>query len=368
MSLQANGAVLLLVGVLFPATSAAQQEVQSQEGLAYGQRASRADASPHENLSRSLLLNPSEGLSVLGAALDSRGRSRSDCSHLVHTIYGRAGFPYSYVSSSDLYAGVDEFQRVARPQPGDLVVWPGHVGILVNPSEKTFYSALRSGMGVESYSSSYWKQRGTPRFYRYLKAAATDERERTAETASSTRSALDDSVSTETRSSISMNPVNFNLPRVLVIDSALPRPDEVTQALLLTLNINPEGLREADVLKLARSLIIFSRLEVRAVKIHGDEGRAEVRITEPLTVADGQAHLRKRQEIQTWSLRRRDQKSWELLLPQDAIYMPRDTAVRVLAHRLALLADAEDSSANLKEKAQLAETLNTILMKVRSTH
>src|SRR5438067_1737213 len=115
-------------------------------------------------------------------------------------------------------------------------------------------------MGVESYSSSYWKQRGTPRFYRYVKAAATDERGSTA-------------------------------------------------------------------------------------------------------VADGQARLRKGQEIRTWTLRRRDQKSWELLLPPDAIYMPRDSAVRVLAHRLALLADAEDSSANLKEKAQLAETLNTILMK-----
>src|SRR5437588_11177017 len=116
MSLQANGAVLLLVVVLFPATSAAQQEVQSQESLAYGQRASRADASPHENLSRSLLLNPSEGLSVLGAALESRGRSRSDCSHLVHTIYRRAGFPYSHVSSSGLYAGVYDFQQIFAEQ------------------------------------------------------------------------------------------------------------------------------------------------------------------------------------------------------------------------------------------------------------
>src|SRR5207248_9632605 len=138
----------------------------------------------------------------------------------------------------------------------------------------------------------------------------------------------DDSVSTETESSISMNPVNVNLLRVLVINSALPRPDEVTQALLLTLSINPEGLREADVFKRARSLIIFSRLEVRAVKIHGDEGRAEVRMTEPLTVADGQARLRKRQEIQTWTLRRREQKTCELLLPQDASYITRDTAVR----------------------------------------
>ncbi len=166
MRFEANGPWLLLLCVLVTATSAAQPKAQTQEGLADGQRASRADASSHESLSQSLLLNPSDGLSVIGAALESRGRGRSkpDCSHLVHTVYGRAGFPYSYVSSSDLYAGVDEFERVTRPQPGDLVVWPGHVGIVVNPSQNTFFSSLRSGVGVESYSASYWKARGVPRF------------------------------------------------------------------------------------------------------------------------------------------------------------------------------------------------------------
>jgi NlpC/P60 family len=120
----------------------------------------------------SLLLNSSEGLSVISAALESRrpAHSKPDCSHLVHTIYERAGFPYSYVSSSDLYRGVPEFRLVVHAQPGDLVAWPGHVGIVVNPSQDTFFSSLRSGLGVDSYSASYWKERGQHRFFRYAKA------------------------------------------------------------------------------------------------------------------------------------------------------------------------------------------------------
>jgi len=173
---------------------------------------------------------------------------------------------------------------------------------------------------------------------------------------------LEASANTVTRSSVNLNPVGIELPRVQIINSARPKPEEVTQALLPTLSMNPEALRESDVFKLAPSLIVLSRLEVRAVKIHGDQGRAEVRITAPVSIAGGQANLRTRQEVQTWPLRRRDQTSWELMLPQDAIYMSRDTAVRVLAHQLALLADTENPSANLRQKSQLARMLNTLLM------
>src|SRR5208282_4619349 len=51
------------------------------------------------------LLSADEGLAVISAALESRANpdSGSDCSHLVHAIYERAGFPYSYASSSSLY-------------------------------------------------------------------------------------------------------------------------------------------------------------------------------------------------------------------------------------------------------------------------
>jgi cell wall-associated NlpC family hydrolase len=115
-----------------------------------------------------------EGLTILRVALGSRHHARSsDCSHLVHTLYERAGFPYDYAPSSDLYAGIEGFRQVAHPQPGDLAVWPGHAGIVVNPAQHSFFSRLSSGPGVDFYDSPYWKQRGHPRFFRYLKTAPT---------------------------------------------------------------------------------------------------------------------------------------------------------------------------------------------------
>jgi cell wall-associated NlpC family hydrolase len=121
-------------------------------------------------------LSADDGLSVIAAALDPKVRRSlyaknqgRDCSHLVHAIYERAGFPYAYASSSDLYFGVDEFQRVTWPQPGDLVVWRGHVGIVIRPSRHVFFSYLREGPGVDDYQAPYWASRGHPRFYRYVK-------------------------------------------------------------------------------------------------------------------------------------------------------------------------------------------------------
>src|SRR5438477_5973410 len=62
-------------------------------------------------------LTQDDGLSIISAALYLRvSRSaRQDCSHLVHTIYQRAGFSYPYARSSDLYNGPENFQRVDEP-------------------------------------------------------------------------------------------------------------------------------------------------------------------------------------------------------------------------------------------------------------
>lgn len=116
-------------------------------------------------------LSPDDRLSIMAAALDARGglRSERDCSHLVHAIYEEAGFSYSYAPSSAIYAGADGFVRVKEPQPGDLVVWKGHVGIVIKPSQHIFFSYMRSGPGTDDYEAPYWKSRGRPRFYRYVK-------------------------------------------------------------------------------------------------------------------------------------------------------------------------------------------------------
>jgi len=122
------------------------------------------------------LVNSDQGLAIIGAALESRHTdANADCSNLVHEIYVRAGFIYSYANSSELYQGIKEFRRVMHPQPGDLVVWRGHVGIVISPSQHSFFSAMRSGRGVEFYNSPYWQGRGQPRFLHYVKAASRNQ-------------------------------------------------------------------------------------------------------------------------------------------------------------------------------------------------
>jgi hypothetical protein len=90
-----------------------------------------------------------------------------DCSHFTNYVYRTVGLPYSYAESRRLYQGTESFARVSRPMPGDLVVWRGHVGIVVDPSEHTFVSKLNSGVRVTDWDTRYWKRRGVPRFFRY---------------------------------------------------------------------------------------------------------------------------------------------------------------------------------------------------------
>jgi len=127
--------------------------------------------STHRGRPRHSTLDADDRLSVIAAAMDWKKSRRggSDCSHLVHAIYEWAGFPYHYANSDDLYDGIQGFQRVSRPQPGDLVVWHGHVGIVIQPSHHAFFSFLTAGPGIDDYRNRYWKGRGEPRFYRYVK-------------------------------------------------------------------------------------------------------------------------------------------------------------------------------------------------------
>jgi len=116
------------------------------------------------------LLSVSEGKAILEAAWQHRDGIdlQPDCSHLVHDIYSLIGLDYEYAPSRDLYRNeVTAFRRVFHPQAGDLIVWLGHVGIVVSPLEHSFYSSLNSGLLVDDYLRHYWRNRGTPRFYRY---------------------------------------------------------------------------------------------------------------------------------------------------------------------------------------------------------
>jgi cell wall-associated NlpC family hydrolase len=124
---------------------------------------------PHKPRYRTL--SKDDRSSVVAVALHSKKTQHGgrDCSHLVHSIYQSAGFPYPYADSEDLYDGAKGFQRVAHPEAADLIVWHGHVGIVVRPTQHKFFSFLSTGPGIDDYRSPYWKSRGQPRFYRYVK-------------------------------------------------------------------------------------------------------------------------------------------------------------------------------------------------------
>jgi hypothetical protein len=116
------------------------------------------------------LASAQEGEAIVQAAWQLRHGlfPKPDCSHLVHAIYTQAGFLYTYAASRAVFAGIEGFRRVTKPQSGDVIVWQGHIGIVIDPKEHSFYSSVTAGFAIQSYQSRYWTGRGRPRFYRFL--------------------------------------------------------------------------------------------------------------------------------------------------------------------------------------------------------
>jgi hypothetical protein len=332
------------------------------------------------------LLTPNEGLAILGAALDSRHRHSdfsSDCSHFVHVLYGRAGFHYEYASSSDLYEGTGEFRRVATPQPGDLAVWRGHAGIVVSPAQHSFFSVLHSGPGIDSYDSPYWRRRGQPRFFRYLKPTPTGVLNSSIRTASWQPTVLNDAEPYESTPDGRMSRVAGrpsseaaasaklakNMPDaeafpIVILTSIRPKSDQVASAFLQACNDSEEQLRGRDLFRSAESLVVFDHFEVKKVHITGNQGWIEIQLDELFSLTEGDAEIHKQSEQQRWTLTREDKRNWKLTPSRNAIYLPQHTAERVLAHELAQLTeDTPDNASGTLEKAKLVRLLDVLFEK-----
>lgn len=109
-----------------------------------------------------------------------------DCSHFVHALYEKAGFHYPYATAHNLYVGFRGFRRVSQPEVGDLVVWPGHVGIVWEPKGHKFFSACHKVVKWSSYVSNYWAKKGQVHFFRYAKAGSPPNDQPAMETAANT--------------------------------------------------------------------------------------------------------------------------------------------------------------------------------------
>jgi hypothetical protein len=376
MRFRAAGIFILLLfvaGTLLPTSTAQNRELANSTYTPAPRHTDQRAKPPALRV-----LTADEGMAVLSAALESRGHPdlETDCSHLVHGIYKRAGFPYSYASSSTLYAGSDEFRRVQRPQAGDLVVWPGHVGILVSPAQHSFFSALRTGLGVDSYDSTYWKERGRPRFLRYvtdapaMKDAPSPNREGDLMTAATGEphppTSRNVSFDTSEKPRLQTDALRTipAVPRAPTVHSQRPTPGELTVALEQVGSETGEPVRGLDLLNPVKPLIVFDQLSVDRVHLQRDRGWAEVRITGALKLSSRKANSNKHNERQRWLLVRRDRETWEITVPAEASYIQSDAAVRMLAHQLAALTEENVEQAGIaSEKLQLSRLLNVFLEK-----
>ena len=338
-----------------------------------------ATAAATDDPADTVLLSPEQGQALAAFALQSekRIRSKPDCSHLVHLLYGRAGLIYPYEDSRVLYRGVSDFQRVKKPQAGDLVVWLGHVGIVLSPEEKTFISSVRSGILAESWIAPHWIHRGHPRFYRYrigpeadmnLLARIMDDETQRADTWTNARGGSgaelpSPEVPTIAETSDSdaleqdiepLSPHNARSPNegghdssstvALINQRQMPSKRQIASALIEDSKAHARRLMDDETLDATRPFVTFSRVEVEKIKIKRDNGWVTLRLSETMSQEGGRILPAKTTERELNIFRRNDG-VWVISDPQERTYLPEEQALEVFEHQTELfLREAPNSS------------------------
>jgi NlpC/P60 family len=360
----------------------------------------RAAASQEGRRESYRLITRDEGLAIVDAISDHHQslhgkRSKPDCSHLVNDIYDLAGFPYPYAKSADLYRGQPTFVRVSAPQPGDLIVWRGHVGLVVNPRQHSFYSSLRSGLDTEDYTSAYWRRRGTPRFYRYR--AANDPTILTArqvtphnDLESNFRTQLvSQSIADKPRTNVtsrdSLEPLpasDYDSPNshvsdtdeiahtvpsktVINIGNKKPTTEQVKEAISKMYQSVSQDFNADSLLHSKSPVAIFTQLRVERLEFKGKHGWADVSIDTEALLTSGKLDKLARHDEQHWEMQHA-KSGWTITAPTQNIYVPRAFAVRIFAQQLAQLTDQSVTDVAVSaasEESHLASLLNTLLNK-----
>ncbi|MGB2624213.1 MAG: NlpC/P60 family protein [Candidatus Acidiferrum sp.] len=348
------------------------------------------------------LLSLEEGRSIVNVAWqeDSPKPGMRDCSHLVHQIYVNAGFEYPYASSFEIYAGNANFVRVKYPHAGDLIAWPGHVGIVVDPVQHSFYSLVRTGLESQDYDSRYWKSRGRPRFYRYkvetggvVSAAnaagsariSNGRTSRTLKTTAEGQNTLADASSGESvransaTSEAAYGPPPprlptitedaepaFEIPGSVVVATGreVPTREEVAEGISEVSDAMGSVLRGQNFLPSNAPAEIIEKFSVEKVSVKHDHGWAQLSVDSKVSIDAGAVRVKRRHEKVRWELRRTES-GWEAVTPTDRRYIPQDVAIKNLSAKLAQLANSDGATqhqqAVLQQEAQIAGLLNGLL-------
>jgi NlpC/P60 family protein len=317
----------------------------------------------------SKLLTAKAGTQLVNVALRYQPEDgvKPDCSHLVYEIYRQAGLNFRFASSRELYVGVDPFQRVRRPQSGDLIVWRGHVGIVVNPREHSFYSSLRSGLMTDYYDAAYWSSRGTPRFYRYRvgaqETAASPRAVRTAHRSDNSTSngeeQLEGAEPTGTanipdRDSTIDARSRFLIPAAEL--SAKPTAEEFRGALLHHIDDAGAALESRQSLDASASVLVVNDVTVEKFRLKKDQGALEIRLDCSVTVINGQVSENPMSQERKLNLVRSNA-GWLVEDREAPLYVPRQIALRVFATQLAMATRQDDHD---EEVTRLIRVLNAL--------
>jgi hypothetical protein len=343
------------------------------------------------------LVTAQQGRKIAAAALgqDEPVRATQDCSHLVHQIYSAAGYEYPYASSFDLYAGHGNFRRVRHAQAGDLITWPGHVGIVLDPRQHSFYSLVRSGLQAEDYLGPYWRSRGTPRFYRYVVDSGSDvisaKAARPAPPSNNSSSRRSSTATTEVRAEAEktnpQQPTEATM-RSKAIAARLAPGLTVAEPIPSKILITPEQrrpteaeafdgiselgdaaaslLRSAQPLTVKMPVVIVDDFRIERVETKRDKGWAHLQIDSHVRIAAEGADFKHKREKVRWELRR-DASGWVAIAPAERAYVGRDAAVRALAAQLAEMAQSEAAAQHdetvIGQEARIANLLSALLEK-----
>ena len=352
---------------------------------------------PRESVPAVRLVSAKEGRKIAAAALgqDEPVRATQDCSHLVHQVYSVAGYEYPYASSFDLYAGHGNFRRVRHAQAGDLVTWPGHVGIVLDPKQHSFYSLVRSGLQAEDYLGPYWRSRGTPRFYRYVVDSGSDvisakttrpvppssNNSPRRNSAATTRAEAEKANPQQTAEEASLRSKGIAAPlappsltvaepipsKILITpEQRRPTDAEAFDGISELGNAAANGLRSAQPLNVKTLIVIVDELRIERVETKRDKGWAHLQIDSHVRIASDGADFKRRREKVRWELRR-DASGWVAIAPEERSYVGRDAAVRVLAAQLAEMAQSEAAAQHdetvIGQEARIANLLSALLEK-----
>ncbi|MGB8128840.1 MAG: NlpC/P60 family protein [Candidatus Angelobacter sp.] len=346
-----------------------------------------AKAETNDDYGQTVLVSPEQGEALAAFALQSekRMRPKPDCSHLVHLLYARAGLIYPYEDSRVLYRGVSDFQRVKTPQAGDLVVWLGHVGIVLSTEEKTFISSVHSGILTESWKAPHWARRGRPRFYRYRLGPETDmnllskvmggdsggqvETRNSAgpdinvplpsSAAPSTVGSEPDSVRKQPSdlsrlATGSANESSQDSASIIatITQHQMPSRSQIAVAIMEDSKAHARRLIDGELLDVTRPFTVFSRLEVEKIKAKHESGWVTLRVSETMSQEDGRILPARTRELELSMVHRKDG-VWVISDPRERTYLAQEQALEVFEHQaeLFLRQPANSSSARIVVKS-----------------